>query len=308
MYTITKRYAMEGFMNYDYYRVFLAVGKRGSFTRAAEELYTSQPAVTRTIKNLESELGIRLFVRGKKGVEFTPEGKRLYDSVNAAFQLLEKAEGEVADSASLEKGTIALGSTITALDEFLLDFIESFRLEHPGIKFKICTQSSDLTIAKLRQGLIDIGFVTTPFHEGEGLSSVILKDFDNIVIAGNGYPELKAGVHSIPELAKYPFVYLSSAMQLREYTDVIFSRHGIQISPLVELDSASTIAPMVAKNLGIGIVPKSLVRSALAKGSVFQVALDEPLPRRSVAMLRSLAFPASYAAKRFFEKAKESAK
>ena len=97
-------------------------------------------------------------------------------------------------------------------------------------------------------------------------------------------------------------------MQLREYTDVIFSRHGIQISPLVELDSASTIAPMVAKNLGIGIVPKSLVRSALSKGSVFQVTLDEPLPRRSVAMLRSLAFPASYAAKRFFEKAKESAK
>ena len=65
-------------MNYDYYRVFLAVGKRGSFTRAAEELYTSQPAVTRTIKNLESELGVRLFVRGKKGVEFTPEGTVLF--------------------------------------------------------------------------------------------------------------------------------------------------------------------------------------------------------------------------------------
>ncbi len=298
----------EAFMNYDYYRVFLAVGKRGSFTRAAEELYTSQPAVTRTIKNLESDLGVRLFVRGKKGVEFTPEGKRLYDSVFTAFSLLEKAESEVGESASLEKGTIALGSTITALDEFLLDFIESFRQEHPGIKFKICTQSSDLTIAKLRQGLIDIAFVTTPFHEGDGLSSVILKDFENIVIAGKGYPELRNGVHSIPELAKYPFVYLSSAMQLREYTDALFLKHGVNVAPLVELDSASTIAPMVAKNLGIGIVPKSLVRTALSKGHVFEVAMDEPLPKRSVAMLRSKAFPASLAARRFFEEAKARTK
>ena len=66
-------------MNAEYYRVFLTVGRVRSITRAAEELFTSQPAITRTIKNLENELGTKLFIRSKRGVELTREGQILYD-------------------------------------------------------------------------------------------------------------------------------------------------------------------------------------------------------------------------------------
>lgn len=291
-------------MNFDYYRVFLAVGKHHSFTRAAEELFTSQPAITRTIKNLESELGVRLFIRSKKGADFTPEGKRLYETVNTAFSLLTKAETDLADSLSLQKGTVALGSTITALDEFLMDFLEDFRSQYPGIRIKISTQSSDQTIAKLTQGLIDIAFVTTPYHASNSLEEVTLKEFDNIAICGSGFPELQKGVHALEELATYPFVYLSTAMQLREYTDAIFAAHSCKINPLVELDSASTIAPMVGKNLGIGIVPKSLVKESLNRGEIFEIHLSEPLPPREVVMLRCPSFPATLPASRCFALAK----
>lgn len=284
-------------MNYDYYRVFLAVGKHRSLTRAAEELYTSQPAVTRTIKNLETELGVKLFVRSKKGVEFTAEGQRLYENVQAAFALLGKAEEEISASLSLQAGSVSLGATVTALDEFLFDFLEAFRERYPGVKFRISTQSSDQTIGKLREGKIDIAFVTTPYRQSEDLKAVTIGRFENIVIAGAGYPELRKGKHDIASLSKYPLVYLSSAMQLREYCDDIFRSHGVSVTPSIELDSASTIAPMVAKNFGIGIVPRSLVRDALTKGEVFEVKTSEPLPEREVVMLKSLSYPETAPAK-----------
>ena len=77
-------------MNYDYFRIFYYVGKHKNITRAANELYSSQPALTRAIQNLERELGCRLFVRTKTGVEFTNEGQRLFEYVNIAHNQLLK--------------------------------------------------------------------------------------------------------------------------------------------------------------------------------------------------------------------------
>ena len=82
-------------MNYDHYKVFITVGKHRNITRAAEELFSSQPAVTRVIHSMEAELGCRLFVRSKNGVEFTREGKNLYDLIEAPCNLLMRADQDL---------------------------------------------------------------------------------------------------------------------------------------------------------------------------------------------------------------------
>ena len=291
-------------MNYDYYRVFLVVARCRSLTRAAEELYTSQPALTRTIKTLEAQLGTKLFSRSKKGVTLTPEGETLYEHVEAAFTLLKKGEKEVSASTSLEKGSISIGTTITALDEFLFDFVETFRASHPGIRLKINTQSSDKTIAALRQGSVDVAFVTTPYREFADVKGVVLKEFDNIAICGSKFAELHEGVHTLKELSQYPFVYLSTAMQLREYTDAVFASEHAKIQPLIELDSAAMIPPMVEKNLGISIVPRSLAQKYLDQGTVYEIKLAKKLPTRDVVMAESTAFPSSMANRAFIKEAK----
>lgn len=293
-------------MNAEYYRVFLTVGRVRSITRAAEELFTSQPAITRTIKNLENELGTKLFTRSKRGVELTREGQILYEHVEMAFTMLEKGEREIASATSLSKGAISIGTTITALDEFLFDFIEYFRSAYPGIRLKLNTQSSDKTISALRQGQVDVAFITTPFKSYPDLKQTKLKEFENIVICGSEFLELRQGVHSLKELSAYPFVYLSTAMQLREYTDAIFAKENVKIEPLIELDGASMIMPMVAKNLGVSIVPKSLVKEGLKQKTVFEVKLDKPLPKRQVLMAESLAFPQSGALKEFLSQIKKN--
>ena len=119
-------------MDFDYYRIFYYVGKYKSATLAAKELFTSQPAVTRTIKKLESELGCRLFVRSKKGMEFTSEGETLFEYVSASFNQLEKGETEVRKNTNESEGRVVIGATVTALDEFLFNFLDVFHKEHPN--------------------------------------------------------------------------------------------------------------------------------------------------------------------------------
>ncbi|MBQ9458032.1 MAG: LysR family transcriptional regulator [Bacilli bacterium] len=288
-------------MNYDYYRVFHAVAKRGSLTRAAEELYTSQPAITRTIKNLESELGVKLFTRSKKGVTLTKEGELLYSHVSAAYAMISKAESELSSSLTLQSGSITLGATITALDECLFDLLEKFKAAHPSLKFKIVSRSSDATIAMLRSGEVDLAFVTTPYKKVDDVIEKKLKSFDNIFICGAGYPELLKGIHSLSELATYPLVYLSTVMQLRQYCDETFAAHGISVTPSIELDSASTVLPMVEKNLGIGIVPRSIAAEAIKLGHVHEIKTKEPLPKRDVVLLKSAVYPETAPVRRFAE-------
>lgn len=286
-------------MNYEYYRVFYYVGRHKNITRAARELYTSQPAVTRVIKKLEEDLGCTLLVRTKKGVELTPEGETLFSYVSTAEELLQKGSEEVSSAISVSSGTVYIATTVTALEECLFGCLDTFHLIYPRVKFKISTQSSDLTIEKLNSGAVDLAFVTTPFNSEPSLNCNILFNFKNVLIAGNRFEELRTGVYDLADLGRYPFASLSSKMQLRAYIDELFLSEGVKPSHEIECDSADLLVPMVSHNLGLGIVPESFAAEAVRSGRVFPVALKKPLPDRSVQMIVNPHHPQSKAAAEF---------
>ena len=288
-------------MNYGYYNTFLYVAKFKSISKAAKELYTSQPAVTRVIKLIEKELGCSLFVRSKYGVELTKEGEILYEYVNSAFITLSKGEEMVSKAGSLTEGDILIGSTITALDEFLFEYLKVFHRKYPNVKYRIFTQSSNQTIQKLNSGLIDVAFVTTPFDGNPNLIKYELNDFENIIIAGDKFKNILKKNINLKELEDTPFVLLPRHMQLREYTDKLFEENGMHVDPTIEVDSAHMVAPMVENNFGIGIVPKSLVKKELEENRVFEVKLDRPLPNRKVIALVNKDFPIKTATKTFIK-------
>ena len=289
-------------MIYEYYNTFLYVAKYKSATRAAKELYTSQPAVTRTIKLLETELGCSLFVRSKNGMELTKEGETLYQYVSNAFSTIAKGEELVSQSISIHGGEIAIGTTITALDEFLFEYLEGFHKLYPKIKYRISTQSSDQTVQKLKSGLIDIAFITTPYKASSDLTVKKIKDFDNVIIGGKKFEYLKGKKLKLEDLKEIPFIHLSKEMQLREYTDEILLKHNMEVETTIEVDSAHMIIPMVKNNLGIGIIPLSLAKDAIDNGSVFVFDLKEPLPKREVVVLINKSYPQSTLVREFLSK------
>ena len=286
-------------MTYEYYNTFLYVAKYKSATKAAKELFTSQPAITRTIKLLETELGCSLFVRSKNGMELTKEGEILYQYVNSAFSTIAKGEELISQSISIHGGEISIGTTITALDEYLFEYLEKFHKLYPKVKYRIFTQSSDQTVQKLNSGLIDIAFVTTPYKINPNLMAIKLKDFDNVIIAGSKYENLKIKQMDLEDLKDIPFVHLSKHMQLREYVDDLFQKHNMEIEPTIEVDSAHMIIPMVKNNLGIGITPLSLAKQAIDNEDVFVVNLKHPLPKREVVVLINKLYPQSTLVREF---------
>lgn len=272
-------------MNYEYYKIFYYVGKHKNITKAAAELYSSQPAVTRAIQNLEAELGCRLFIRNKYGVEFTHEGKTLYEYASVACNQLIKGEEEVSRSVSVESGTIYIGATVTSLHGFLFDFLDGFHLKYPKVKFQISTASSDKTIEKLSKGIIDLAFVTTPFHISRSLHCTAIREFNDILIAGNEFSRLKGKTLKMNDLKKYPFVCLEKGMQLRQFIDDIFADHNITLKPDIEPDSADLLIPMISHNFGLGFAPQGIAEKAIGRGEVFRISLDPELPPRNICLI-----------------------
>lgn len=272
-------------MNFEYYKIFYYVAKHKNITRAAAELYSSQPAVTRAIQNMENELGCRLFTRSKTGVEFTHEGEQLFEYVSVAFQQLVKAEEEVSRSVSVEGGTIYIGTTVTALHGFLFDFLDEFHLKYPNVKFKMTTDSSDNTIEKLKNGSVDLAFVTTPFDISKPLLAKKIKPFNDILVAGRYFSELQGKRFALEDLAEYPFICLAQGTQLREFIDGIFAENGLELKPDIEPDVADMLVPMAAHNFGLAFAPQDMADEAITAGDVFKIQLEKELPKRHICLI-----------------------
>ncbi|MDE6597349.1 MAG: LysR family transcriptional regulator [Clostridia bacterium] len=286
-------------MNYEYYKIFYYVGKHKNITRAAVELYSSQPAVTRAIQNLETELGCRLFVRTKNGVEFTHEGQTLFDYVRIAHSQILKGEEEINQSINAESGTIYIGTTVTALHSFLFDVLDDFHLKHPNVKFKINTGSNNATIEKLKNGIVDVAFVSTPCNTSKTLNTVNVKDFNDILIAGNNFAQLKNKTLKLDDLKNHPFVSLRHSLQLRQFIDDFFAANEISVTPDIEADSADLLIPMISHNFGLGFVPQGMAEDAISRGEVFRIPLEKEMPKRYIRMITDFHHPQTNASREF---------
>lgn len=288
-------------MNYEYYKIFYYVGKHKNITRAAMELYSSQPAVTRAIQNLESELGCRLFIRAKSGVEFTHEGQKLFDYVSVAHTQIVKGEEEISRSVSVDSGTIYIATTVTALNCFLFDFLDEFHLKKfPRVKFKISTGSTNGCIEQLRKGIVDLAFVSTPCNTKE-LVTTVVKQFNDVLIAGRNFSALKDKTLKLEELDGYPIVGLRRSMQLRQFIDGIMTDNNYSLTPDVEVDSADLLVPMVSHNFGLGFVPYDMTKSAREKGDVFRVKLEKELPPRQICVVSDPRHPHTNASRELYK-------
>ena len=171
----------------DYYRVFYYVAKCRSITQAALQLMSNQPNVTRTIKNLETELGCILFIRSRKGVILTPEGEKLYEHVRIAFEHIEAGEEELAMDQSLQSGTIAIGVSEIALHGLLLPVLKKYRQLYPDIRIRVTNHSTPQALEALKNGLVDIAIVTTPMNLSKSLKSIPIKRFHDVSVCGSAY-------------------------------------------------------------------------------------------------------------------------
>ena len=284
----------------EFYRVFYVVAKTGNLSKASKELFISQPAVSYGIKQLEEQLGGRLFVRTAKGMELTPEGKMIYSYVSRAYDELCAAENKFSQMRALEEGTVHIGASDTVSKYFLLPRLENFRKSYPKVTIKITNRTTDEIVALLKSGKVDIGFIN--LNEGkkiQGMDLVSCADIGECFVARKG--EVFSHPLSVGELTSLPLIVLENKANTRRAVDNAIEENGGRLAPAFELCSVDLIADCVKAGLGVGCVTKEYFEKDIASGDLVEVPLAFPLPRRSISMATLAGMPPSFATKKLKE-------
>ena len=293
--------------NFEYYKIFYYVAKYENLTKAATALKTSQPAVTRTIHKLEGELGCRLFTRSKTGMKLTPEGRTFYGYVAAGCAQFFKGENDLSNLISLENGTIYISATETALHCYLFQAMEEFNSLYPNVRFKILNNSTTESVNAVKEGKVDLAFVSANLQVVKPLRMKILRKYRDILIAGKRFEELKAGKEelSLKELVSYPWISLTAETITRRFLNEYFEKNGLTFAPDMELATTDMILPAVRHNLGLGFIPAEFADAELKSGQVFEIKVKEKLPERNIILIYDMEYPQSIAAKEFQKFLKE---
>lgn len=281
-------------INYDYYRIFYFVAKYGNISQAAKLLLNNQPNLTRTIKNLESELGCPLFSRTNRGMRLTPEGQKLYEHIKVAIEHIEAGEEEITESKNLQTGTVFVAASEVALRCLLLPVLKKFRMLYPGVRIRISNHSTPQAIAALKDGTADIAIVTTPTVRSASLSETPLRSVREVAICSPAFKELLGRKISLADLGNYPLISLGTSTKSFEFYSAFFTEYGLPYSPDIEAATADQILPMAQADLGVGFVPEEFVNPS---DKVQIIDLEEEIPERSICLIKRKEQPLSVAAK-----------
>ena len=265
------------------YRIFYEVARCGNISRAAKELYISQPAISKAIGKLEESLGTRLFLRNSRGVQLTPEGNVLFQHVAAAFDSLSRGEKELKRIHDFHIGQLKIGVSNTLCKYVLLPYLKSFVEKYPHVNITIESQSTAQTLEMLEARKIDIGLVAEP-RARRGLNFTPVMEIHDGFVCTPAYMEnltLREG--PAPDIFKTGNIMLLDRSNMsRKHLDTYLSDRDIEVNQLLEVTDMALLIEFARIGLGIACVILDFVSDDLKNGTLMEVPLDAPIPRRVI--------------------------
>lgn len=296
-------------MNIDFelYRVFNEVANAGNITAAADKLHISQPAVSKSIKSLENQLGGSLFVRTKRGVNLTEEGKELHSYIKLAIEHIRNAENKFTDMVSLNTGLIRIGISRTLVKEYLLPYLEDFHKLYPNIKIEIVTNKASELIPKLRDGLIDLIIANLPIKKYNDIDIYNLKEIQDIFVVSKKF-NMGTNVINLSDLNKYPLILQPKGTNTRDFLDSILGKYDIYLEPEMCLASYGLVQDMTTIGFGVGYVVKEFVQDKLKSGELIELKIYPKIPSRYIGLITKKDVIPSFATNKLISMLKNSSK
>lgn len=291
-------------MNIDFelYRIFYTVANYSNITKASEELNISQPAISKSIKNLEEQLGGQLFVRTKRGVILTEEGKEFYNYIKRAIEYITSAENKFTDLKNLETGCIRIGISTTLTKEFLLPYLERFHNLYPKIDIQIITNISSELFPKLRNGLIDIIILNlNDKNYGDDIDIIKCRKIHDCFVVGDKYKDLLNKEISIKDLNNYPLILQSKGSNTREFLDDFARKYNTVLKPNIELASYTLVIDFSKIGLGIGYATKEYIKDKLKNKELYELKIKEKIPGRYIGIALSKNHVPNFSTKKLIE-------
>lgn len=269
--------------NLSSYWIFYTVANAGNISKAAKELYISQPAISKSIQKLEESLNCKLFSRSSRGVILTDEGNLLYDHVKEAFETLCIGEDKLKRSIELGVGHISIGVSTTLCKHILLPYLSEFIHRNPHISISISCQSTNETLRLLDDNKIDIGLI----GKAEGLKGLTfdhLSDIEDTFVATPEYLSNLAerGIEQEDILEHATLMLLDKNNATRRYINDYFQENLINVSDTIDISDMSLLIDFAKIGVGVACVIKSFVSRELAKGKLVELPLEIAIPKREV--------------------------
>ena len=269
--------------NLSSYRIFYTVANTGNISKAAKELYISQPAISKSIQKLEESVGCRLFSRSSRGVVLTDEGKLLYDHVSSAFETLTLGEEKLKRSIELGIGHLKIGVSSTLCKYLLLPYLKEFIKQNPHISISITCQSTNETLRLLEDNKIDIGLIGKPSNM-KNIHFDFLEEIEDIFVATKDYiRNLHArGIVKDQILSNATLMLLDKNNMTRQYIDDYLQDNQIQVRDSIDISNMDLLIDFARIGVGVACVIKNFVRDDLADGSLVEIPLGIPIHKREV--------------------------
>lgn len=269
--------------NLSQYKIFYEVAKTGNISKAAKELYISQPAISKAIGKLEDCLNTDLFTRNSRGVQLTEEGQILFEHTRRAFEELSNGEMELKRIREFHMGHIRIGVSNTLCRYIMVSYLKGFIEKYPHMKITIESQSTTHTMSMLEKQTIDLGLIAEPKPQ-KNLVFLPLMEIEDIFVASPAYLEnLKLREGEDADIFQVGnIMLLDRANATRHYIDEYMSQNHIEANSLLEVTTMDLLIEFSRIGLGIGSVIKEFVKEDLESGQLVQLKLKVPIHKRTV--------------------------
>ena len=262
-------------------QVFYSVARHLSFTKAAEALHMTQPAVTFQVRQLEDQFNTRLFDRTHNRINLTEAGDRVYHYAKQIFELYSRMEGEVRELTGEVSGVVILGASTTVAEYMLPSLLGAFKRKFPDVIIRLQVSNTEGIVALVEDSAIDLGVVEGPVTNKSLVVEVCRIDRLVAVLPPN---HALAGSANLPvaDVLKYPFIAREEGSGTREVTFDYLRGAGLEpanLTVVMELGSPESIKGAIEAGMGISILSRSTIDKELQLGTLTCVELEPRLER-----------------------------
>ncbi len=262
-------------------QVFHTVARLLSFTKAADALHMTQPAVTFQVRQLEEYFNTRLFDRTHNRITLTPAGERVYTYADHIFEIYREMENSVRELTGEISGVLAIGASTTVAEYMLPTFLGDFKLKYPNVTVRLKVSKTEGIVSMVENNVIDLGVVEA-IVPNQNLAVELCGRDELVVIMHPKHELAKSTSVSIMELRNYPYVCREEGSGTLDVVTEYLGKLGMHLSDLriiMELGSAESIKGTVEAGMGISIVSQATIQKELRLGSLVAVSLSPPLTR-----------------------------
>lgn len=274
----------------------------GSITKAADFLYISQPAITKSIKKLEAELGITLFNRSPKGVTLTENGKVFYNFIKDGIESFMNGEHKLTSLKNLETGIIKIGASTTVTKYFLLPFIEKFHTLFPNIDISITNNLTRNLLSDLKKGSLDLLIVNLPMINEDDFEVTPCATLHDCFAGNLNYKKQITKKISLQDLVtNFPIITQKEPSNTRSFLNSIMNENNVSFHPKFDIVSYSLVKDFAKIGMGISYITKEFAKDELENNLLFEIPIKEKIPLRSLGIVLPQNTITSFATQKLIE-------